>query len=488
MDDGCENSVLVSLGDNMGEILAQDRGRSRDKALNTQCRQAAAWQLAAGTSWRRRHVPTDVNVVDKTSRLVDNGLLQPGDVMVLSPAERRRAHRRAAEVAMVLDGLAAPRRCAPSVEATRRRPQPFAPEVFAGSGHLTGAVLERGFAAAGVEVNDGRCFNVTAPKVLAQLCRWIAAGQVWWLHIAPPCTAFSQARPTAASPAAARSGQATLAATIRLLGAAARAPAPVLVSVENPHRSRGLRRVKCRDVVVDMCSFGALFLMPTRLSMNFEFGSEGEYRCSGSGHQHARLQGAVLLRRPDGSEHWRWATSFASRYPPQLCRRLSEAAGLAALVNARHAQARRCQAEVTRVLEAVSGAAALRVVEPGCPKGFLVGWEDAIDTWGFELPGLPEGRTGRARRKRLAGHGRPATGCREALQGAPADCDGALRAAHTPGCSRGRRRRERRRRSARRRPVSLGECAARGDGDDAPGQGPRCRCETAALVAARERH
>lgn len=88
-------------------------------ALNAQFRQAAAWQIAAGISWRRRHVPTGVNVKGKTSRLVDDGHRQPGNVMVFSPAERRRAHRRAAEVARVLGGQAAPRRGAMSAEVSR---------------------------------------------------------------------------------------------------------------------------------------------------------------------------------------------------------------------------------------------------------------------------------------------------------------------------------------------------------------------------------
>ena len=69
---------LVSLGDNMSELLSTECGRARDRALNSTCRHAAAWQLAAGVVWRRRHVESKRNPSDADSRLALDGLLAPG--------------------------------------------------------------------------------------------------------------------------------------------------------------------------------------------------------------------------------------------------------------------------------------------------------------------------------------------------------------------------------------------------------------------------
>eukprot|EP00959_Pyramimonas_sp_CCMP1952_P290635 6078970-Pyramimonas_sp.AAC.1 len=50
-----EDSIVVSLGDNMADVLATERGRASDFGLNALCRQSCAWQWAAGVDWRRRH-------------------------------------------------------------------------------------------------------------------------------------------------------------------------------------------------------------------------------------------------------------------------------------------------------------------------------------------------------------------------------------------------------------------------------------------------
>lgn len=41
-----EDRIVVSLGDNMGELLGQERGRARNIGLNACCRQSAGWQIA----------------------------------------------------------------------------------------------------------------------------------------------------------------------------------------------------------------------------------------------------------------------------------------------------------------------------------------------------------------------------------------------------------------------------------------------------------
>lgn len=169
MDRECENSILVSLGDNMGQCLAQDRER---------------WRGA------KCPIPSGGSVADcgrdfvEASACADRRECQGQN----KPPRRRRP-----QAARQRDGLLA-RRTPPCPSPRRRsgkgagwasgaspgrdvcRGQPSALEVSAGSGHLTGATLERGLAAAGVEVKDSPCFDV----------RWVAAGWVWWLHLAPP--------------------------------------------------------------------------------------------------------------------------------------------------------------------------------------------------------------------------------------------------------------------------------------------------------------
>ena len=97
-----EDCVVLSLGDNMAEVLATERGRARDRGLNACCRQSFAWQLAAGVDWRRRYVPTDKNISDSDSRLADRGALEAGEVMIPAAAAHARAHKRAGEVQRVL--------------------------------------------------------------------------------------------------------------------------------------------------------------------------------------------------------------------------------------------------------------------------------------------------------------------------------------------------------------------------------------------------
>ena len=65
----------------MSELLAQDRGRASDHALNALCRRYASYQLGCGLRWRRRRVDTKENPSDEDSRLADRGALRPGEVL-----------------------------------------------------------------------------------------------------------------------------------------------------------------------------------------------------------------------------------------------------------------------------------------------------------------------------------------------------------------------------------------------------------------------
>ena len=71
------DSIVLSIGDNLSEILASDKGRSSDPVTNAQLRRAAGLTAAAGISWRRRHIETGRNPTDKGSRIADDGELAP---------------------------------------------------------------------------------------------------------------------------------------------------------------------------------------------------------------------------------------------------------------------------------------------------------------------------------------------------------------------------------------------------------------------------
>ena len=51
-----EGKIIVSLSDNMCEILSTESGRATNRALNAPCHQSLTWQLFGDIDWRRRHV------------------------------------------------------------------------------------------------------------------------------------------------------------------------------------------------------------------------------------------------------------------------------------------------------------------------------------------------------------------------------------------------------------------------------------------------
>jgi hypothetical protein len=52
------NKRVQSVGDNMAELAASEKGRARDYALRAILVCAAAFQLACGVRWRQRHMDT----------------------------------------------------------------------------------------------------------------------------------------------------------------------------------------------------------------------------------------------------------------------------------------------------------------------------------------------------------------------------------------------------------------------------------------------
>ena len=94
--------VLLSLGDNLAEVLASDRGRARDLELLGIIRRACSFQVACDIRWARRYISTDRNISDADSRL--------------SLDELRRVPRRYLPQSLLLDTLG---------------PECFRPEQFA---------------------------------------------------------------------------------------------------------------------------------------------------------------------------------------------------------------------------------------------------------------------------------------------------------------------------------------------------------------------
>lgn len=75
------DTILIGLGDNLSGILSTSRGRARNWELNSLCHVAAAYQIASGMTWRRRHLVSAANPADFDPRLADAGVVLPGEVL-----------------------------------------------------------------------------------------------------------------------------------------------------------------------------------------------------------------------------------------------------------------------------------------------------------------------------------------------------------------------------------------------------------------------
>ena len=216
--------VVLSIGDNASEILALDAGRAHDRALNTICRQAAGLQGQHRVRWRRRHIATHRNCSDGDSRLADEGKLRSGQCFRNDTVQRHLDCRRRRKVPR---GPLVPLRGSAVLE------------VFGGQNWFTCACADAGLRVAPPFDNRrGAGFDITNPRVLREILRWIDAGLVWLLWLAIPCTNKSSAKPHPSAEAL-ELDRRVLVAVCRLLAAAKRAG--VRVVVENPRRLKPLR-------------------------------------------------------------------------------------------------------------------------------------------------------------------------------------------------------------------------------------------------------
>ena len=122
---------VLSLGDNLSEVLSFERGRSRDLGMNALARRACAYQISMNVHWRRRYIETARNASDADSRLADRQIISAGEVLSGRRLIARCAARGAA--ADVLRLQAQPRGPPPSVADSSRtdltsfRPHPSSP-------------------------------------------------------------------------------------------------------------------------------------------------------------------------------------------------------------------------------------------------------------------------------------------------------------------------------------------------------------------------
>ena len=77
----CHGKQILSLSDNLSDVLAFERGRSVNWGVRMQTRKSAAIQLATEIQWRVRHVRTGRNLTDHDSRAADRGELEPGQAL-----------------------------------------------------------------------------------------------------------------------------------------------------------------------------------------------------------------------------------------------------------------------------------------------------------------------------------------------------------------------------------------------------------------------
>ncbi|CAK0803468.1 unnamed protein product, partial [Prorocentrum cordatum] len=260
-----------SVGDNLSEIMATEKGRAVDHGLNALCRRAAALQLGAEIRWVRRYVESEHNPTDADSRLADKGVLKAGEALRpgrLAGRLRAAAASRAAAPVQTAEGRGPS--CARSERQTRR-PLGIL-ELFVGCGRLSGACAQAGLRIlCPIDVANGKHFDLLNSRVQRRVIRWIREGRVWHVHLAPPCTRWSHARSTGSED----SNEVTRGLKLALFSCRVLRvcrQCEVTVSVENPASSgiwayeplkRELHKCSCSPARYDSCRYGAPFKKPT---------------------------------------------------------------------------------------------------------------------------------------------------------------------------------------------------------------------------------
>ena len=67
-------------------------------------------------------------------------------------------------------------------------------DIFAGTSPISAELAQRGYAVLPFDVLRGAAFDVSRPAVARTVLGWIAAGMVWGVWLATPCSTLSRAR------------------------------------------------------------------------------------------------------------------------------------------------------------------------------------------------------------------------------------------------------------------------------------------------------
>eukprot|EP00438_Fugacium_kawagutii_P014873 Skav225062 [mRNA] locus=scaffold2293:21259:24786:- [translate_table: standard] len=336
---------LLTLSDNLACVLAFSKGRSGSYGMNQLVRRSAAYCLFGGIQWHLRHVRSEDNVADESSRwhdpqsslakwkkeearrCEDIGMkeeltrcesrhdLTPQKVPVSSEGEKQ-------------DNSSSWRSTIPRAPLIAYLPLFFL-EVFAGSGRLTSSMAWHGMAhLAAFEIYNGLEFDLTRPATQAVVMGLIQLGLVWYLHLGLPCTCWSRARHNIKNVARAQARE--MVSVELTLFAVALCIEQVRLgwffSIENPASSRLFEFRPIVDlmgmhgvfrVTWDSCWYGAPFKKPTSLVTNMASLSQLAQNCTRD-HQHVPLVGTERYVDESGKTRSRNRTAGAGEYTWEL--------------------------------------------------------------------------------------------------------------------------------------------------------------------------
>ena len=205
-------------------------------------------------------------------------------------------------------------------------------EIFAGCARLSGAVRESGLlTGCPFELEHGDWFNITCPRILRLVLTWIKNRRVWLVHLAPPCTFWSQAL-AGRSQHHQQTGLSTAEVTLKIMRACDRAN--VLWTLENPKSSRLWNWPPLSEYLtahghyvaeVHYCQFKCSYQKATYFAGSFPEVMQLQRLCDGS-HGHELLQGTVRVQL-HGRWQTVWKTKLAGRYPALFCRLYARVVG-----------------------------------------------------------------------------------------------------------------------------------------------------------------
>ena len=329
---------LLTISDNMSSLLAFSKGRSKSFALNQLVRRSAAYSVGLRIQWSLRHVKSEDNASDESSRwhdpMVMQAWLQERAQQPSAPRQKRYSSQVPCgdEQPMKVNGCDQPGADRGEVKHVGkiRSLVSYLPlfflELFAGSGRLTSSVSGMGMNVLDpFEIFNGWEFDVCRPQTQALLLELVRKGLVWYIHAGIPCTVWSRARHNISNHDKARAKEKVAIELTMFCVALFRAQSRIgwYWSMENPAFSRifefrpilelhALPHVQ--RVVFHMCQYGQPFKKPTAILTNLVSLMALARKCQG-GHKHVQLVGREQYKTDDGTVKWRNKTAAAGEYP-----------------------------------------------------------------------------------------------------------------------------------------------------------------------------